>query len=86
MTWIETFERIADHYAALAMTPGCWACAQQQVISMEQDPEHGQYWQGLRAAVGQRIKAAGYRPRQDEMGEWWNVPSRSFVSRPSRGR
>ena len=24
MTWTETMERIAAHYAAMAMQPGCW--------------------------------------------------------------
>ena len=85
LTWTETFERIAAHYAALTMTPGCWAYARQQVASLEACPDHGQHWQGLRAEVGRRIKAAGYQPRQDEMGEWWNVPSRSPASRPRLG-
>ena len=83
MTWTETFDRIAAHYAALAMTPGCWAAAQHQVAAMEQ--EQGGHWIGLRAEVGRRIKSAGYQPRQDEMGEWWNVPSRSPALRPRRG-
>lgn len=67
MTWEQVFETTAAHYAALAMTRGCWAYAQQQVISMEQDPEHYGCWLGLRAAVGQRIKAAGFRPHPSDL-------------------
>lgn len=85
MTWTETFERTAAHYAALAMMRGCWAYAQQQVISMEQDPEHHGCWQGLRAAVAQRIKAVGFRPHPSEMGEWWHVPSKLHASQRRRG-
>ena len=44
------------------MMRGCWQYAQAQVIAMEQE-QHG-LWLGLRAAVGQRIKAAGFRPRK----------------------
>ena len=83
MTWDETFNRIAEHYAAMAMTPGCWAAAQHQVAAMEQ--EQGGHWIGLRAAVGQRIKAAGFRPHPSELGTWWDVPSRLPVSPHRRG-
>ena len=51
----------------MAMTRGCWQYAQAQVIAMEADPEYGQHWQGLRIAVGQRIKAAGFRPRRSDL-------------------
>lgn len=86
MTWDETFNRIAEHYARLAMTRGCWAYAQQQVISMEQDPEHHGCWLGLRAAVGRRIKTAGFRPHPSEQGNWWDVQPASSVSQPRHGR
>ena len=86
MTWDETFNRIAEHYARLAMMRGCWAYAQQQVVSMEQDPEHHGCWQGLRAAVGQRVKSAGFRPDPAEQGNWWDVPSRLQPSRQRHGR
>lgn len=59
------------HYSALAMTRGWWAYSQQQVIAMESD-QSGQ-WLGIRAAVGANIKRAGYRPKSDELGEWWRV-------------
>ena len=85
MTWEQVFETTAAYYAALAMTRGCWAYAQQQVISMEQDPEHYGCWLGLRASVGQRIKAAGFRPHPSEQGNWWDVPSRLQLHRPRRG-
>lgn len=65
MTWVETFERIAEHYARLAMTPGWWQYAQARVAAMEQ--QQGSHWQGLRAEVGKRIKAAGFRPAPSEM-------------------
>ena len=83
MTWNETFERIADHYAAMAMTPGWWAAAQHRVAEMEQ--EQGEHWIGLRAAVALRIKAAGFRPHPSELGTWWDVPSKLPVPRPRRG-
>ncbi|MEN9923968.1 MAG: hypothetical protein RL268_94 [Pseudomonadota bacterium] len=86
MTWTETFDQVAGHYARLAMTPGWWQYARQQVTCMEQDPDHGQHWQGLREAVGQRIKAAGYRPHPDEMREWWIAPAVLPVSPRWRGR
>ena len=82
MTWTDTFNQIAAHYAALAMTPGCWAYAQQRVAQMEQDD----CWQGLRAAVGQRIKAAGFKPHPSELGTWWDVPSKLQPSRQRHGR
>lgn len=65
MTWSETFERTAEHYARLAMTRGLWQYAQQQVVAMEQE-QHG-LWLGLRAAVGRRIKAAGFRPHPSDL-------------------
>ena len=67
------------------MTPGWWQYARQQVISMEQDPEHGQHWQGLRVAVGQRIKAAGYRPHPSEQQPFDREPAPLQPSRHWRG-
>lgn len=63
MTWSETFERVAEHYARLAMTPGWWQYAQARVAAMERDD----CWQGLRAEVGKRIKAAGFRPSANDL-------------------
>ena len=34
MTWQQTFDQVAEHYARLAMTRGCWAYAQQQVNNL----------------------------------------------------
>lgn len=85
MTWAAAFETTAAHYARLAMTRGCWAYAQQQVIRMEQDPDHHGCWLGLRAAVGRRIKTAGFKPHPSEQGNWWDVPSRLPVSPHRRG-
>ena len=85
MTWTAAFESTVAHYAALAMTRGCWAYAQQQVVSMEQAPEHHGCWQGLRAAVGKRVKTAGFKPHPSELGNWWDVPSRLPVSPHRRG-
>lgn len=42
--------------------------------------------EGLRAAVGQRIKAAGFKPDPAEQGNWWDVPSRLQPSRQRHGR
>ena len=86
MTWQQTFDQVAEHYARLSLTRGCWAYAQQQVISMELNPEHHGCWQGLRAAVGQRIKAASFKPHPSELGTWWDAPSKLSVSRPRHGR
>lgn len=65
MTWTETMERIAAHYTQLAMTPGCWQYAQARVIELEQ--QQGGHWLGLRAEVGKRIKAAGFRPAPSDL-------------------
>ena len=65
MKWSETFERLAAHYAAMAMTPGCWQYAQARVAEMEQ--QQGGHWLGLRAEVGRRIKAAGFRPAPSDL-------------------
>lgn len=67
------FDAQVRHLAALAMTPGWWAYAQQRAIEMEAD-ESGM-WVGLRAEVGKLVKAAGYKPRPDELGTWWEVKS-----------
>lgn len=65
MKWSEIFEQMATHYTALAMTPGCWQYAQARVAEMEQ--EQGGHWLGLRAEVGRRIKAAGFRPSANDL-------------------
>lgn len=82
--WIETFNRMVEHYATLAMTPGWWAYAQQQVISLES--EQSGAWQGLRESVRERIVAAGYRPRPDERGSWWEIPSKLGLENLGRRR
>ena len=63
MTWPKTFERAAAHFSALAMLPGWWQYAQQRVAELETD----ELWIGLRAEVGRRIKAAGFRPRKSDL-------------------
>ncbi len=65
MTWLQTFERIAAHYTAMAMTPGCWQYAQARVAELER--EQSGLWLGLRAEVGRRIKAAGFRSAQSDL-------------------
>ncbi len=67
------------------MTPGWWQYAQQQVMAMEADPQHGQHWQGLRTAVGQRIKAAGYRPPAADLVACERVPQPLPSARRWRG-
>ena len=67
----------------MAMTRGCWQYAQAQVIAMEQE-QHG-LWLGLRAAVGQRIKAAGYRPDPLELAPCEREPAPLRPSRHWRG-
>jgi len=71
LTWTETFEQMAQHYAAMAMQLGCWQYAQQRVIELEQVREG--YWQGLRAEVGRRIKAAGFRPAPSDLTPFEHV-------------
>ena len=80
MTWTETMERIAAHYAALAMTPGWWQYAQARVIELEQ--EQGGYWQGLREEVGRRIKAANFRPSASDLAPF----EREVAPLPQRRR
>lgn len=83
MTWQQTFDQVAAHYAQLAMTPGWWQYAKQQVASMEQE-EHG-CWIGLRAAVGQRIKAAGFKPDAHELVSLSREPAPLLRSRRWHG-
>ena len=64
-------EQTADRYATLAMQPGWWAYTRDRVQAMEADKEAYGMWDGLRAAVGARIKAAGFRPHPSEEGRWW---------------
>ena len=69
----DAFDVQVRHLAGLAMTPGWWAYAQQRAIEMEAD-ESGM-WTGIRAEVGKLVKAAGYKPRPDELGAWWEIKS-----------
>ena len=66
-----SLQKFTDHYATMAMQPGWWQYARMQVQSMEADKEAYGIWDGLRAAVGAKIKAAGFRPHPSELGEWW---------------
>ena len=67
------FDVQVRHIAELAMTPGWWAYAQQKAIEMEAD-EYGT-WIGIRSEVGKLVKAAGYKPPPDELGQWWEIKS-----------
>ena len=78
VTWPKTFERIAAHYTAMAMRPGWWQYAQAQVAELEQND----LWQGLRAEVGRRIKAANFRPRQSDLAPF----EREVAPLPTRRR
>ena len=78
MTWPETFERAAAHFSALAMLPGWWQYAQQRVSELETD----ELWTGLRAEVGRRIKAAGFRPRKSDLAPF----EREVAPLPTRRR
>ncbi len=73
-------ERIAAHYTQLAMTPGCWQYAQARVAELEQ--ERGGHWQGLRAEVGRRIQAAGFRPAASDLAPF----ERAAETLPQRRR
>lgn len=81
MTWSDTFERMAAHYTAMAMTPGCWQYAQAQVASMERD----EIWAGLRAEVGRRIKAVGFRPSASDLAPFERTVALLPPSRRWRG-
>jgi len=70
VTWTDTFTRIAEHYARLAMTPGCWQYAQARVADLERDD----HWRGLRAEVGRRIKAANFRPEPGDLTAFETTP------------
>lgn len=84
MTWVETFERVAAHYTRLAMTQGCWQYAQARVAEMER--EQGGHWLGLRAEVGKRIKAAGFRPAPNDLAPFERAVSPLPLSRRGHGR
>ena len=81
MTWPETFERAAAHFSALAMRPGWWQYAQQRVSELEKD----ELWIGLRAEVGRRIKAAGFRPRRSDIASFEREVQPLRPSRRLRG-
>ena len=66
-----TLEKATDYYATLAMQPGWWAYTRARVQAMEADKDAYGIWDGLRAAVGAKIKAAGFKPHPAELGEWW---------------
>ena len=83
MTWTETFERMAAHYAAMAMTPGWWQYTQARVVELEQE-QHG-LWLGLRAEVGGRIKAAGFRPSLSDLAPFERAPQPLPGSRRRHG-
>ena len=68
----------------MAMTRGCWQYAQAQVIAMEQE-KHG-LWLGLRAAVGQRIKAANFRPHPSDLAAFEREPQPLPSARRWHGR
>jgi hypothetical protein len=36
-------------------------------------------WTGIRAEVGKLVKAAGYKPRPDELGTWWEIKSEAEI-------
>lgn len=54
------FNSAVNHMARLAMTPGWWQYTRAEVARMDADKSG--LWRGLRAAVGERIKEAGYKP------------------------
>ncbi len=80
MKWTETFNDLAEHYTAMAMQPGCWQYAQARVAELEQSD----LWQGLRAEVGRRIKAAGYRPSPNDLAPFEREPQPLSAPRRSR--
>lgn len=79
MKWTEQFERMVEHYTAMAMQPGCWQYAQAQVAELEQSD----LWHGLRAEVGRRIKAAAFRPRASDLAPFEREPQPLFAPRRS---
>lgn len=82
MTWNETFDRIAAHYTAMAMTPGWWQYAQARVAELERY----EIWVGLRSEVGGRVKAAGYRPSANDLAAFERTPDPWPGSRRWPGR
>ena len=57
------FEKQVEHLTTLAMTPGWWAYAQAR--AMELDAQTA--FKGIRAAVKDKLKAAGFRPTSQEL-------------------
>ena len=72
-------EQVA-HCVQLAMTPGWWAYTQQKVIAMEADKHAQGLWHGLRAKVAAQLKACGFKPAPDELGEWWLTPNKGELT------
>ena len=76
MTWAQQErEHTATHYAELAMTAGWWEYARAAVDALEAD-KSGLYV-GLKAMVAEKIKAAGFRPRQRD-ATWLDEERRKF--------
>ena len=59
------FNAAVDDMTRWAMTPGWWQYTRAEVARM--DAEDSGLWRGLRAAVGERIKEAGYKPPAHEL-------------------
>ena len=60
---MDEFETQVEHLAKLAMTPGWWAYTQARAMTLDATPEFA----GIRAAVKDRLKAAGFRPAPEEL-------------------
>ena len=71
MTWDQELEKRAEHYANLAMQPGWWDYATQQVMAMES--EQGGHWLGLRDAVRSKLQSANFALPKTERWPpgWW---------------
>ena len=62
---MDEFEAQVEHLAKLARSPGWWMYAQARAMELDATPEFA----GIRAAVKDRLKAAGFKPAPQELRE-----------------
>ena len=62
---MDEFNNQVEHLTQLATTPGWWQYAQARAVELDAMSEFA----GIRAAIRERLKAAGFRPTPQELRE-----------------